>query len=486
MARAAVDRLTPPDLAVLWPQDLGWPQDIGLLAILDGAIPTVELLREHVAGRVSALPARFRRLLVRPRWPLGPPYWIDASEVDLEYHVRRKRLQGGGEDELLVLCEALQRRRFDNARPLWRLTLIDGLQGGRAALLMHVHHSIVDGVAGVSALAAFVDGRVPSHPLQSLPASAPTTTDLLVDVIARFVARLRRVLFGLMHPGHWSMAVARDLAAIRGNLSGPATATTSLNARIGSRRQYAVVRGQLETYKAIGSAHQATVNDVLLATLSAGLRAVLAARGECPDRTTLRVVVPVALRGGPDTSPQGNSAGGVLLLQPVGESDPVNRLHAIARDSADRKATAVMRGANSAAFSAIWMQRMLLRLAARQRLASTYAANVPGPPMELSIAGGRIAELFPLVPLLGNVTVGVGALSHAGQFNVTVVADGAVPDLGVLVAAMERDLKALAIASGVPVRFSGRCYAGTGRSALSAAWAAARRATGTRNGEHDT
>jgi hypothetical protein len=97
------------------------------------------------------------------------------------------------------------------------------------------------------------------------------------------------------------------------------------------------------------------------------------------------------------------------------------------------------------------IQRALLRLAAHQRAMSTYAANVPGPPVRLYLAGAPLLEVFPVVPLLGNISVGVGALSYAGQFNLTIVADQkACPDLDVFVEGARRSMDALADRVRVP------------------------------------
>jgi diacylglycerol O-acyltransferase / wax synthase len=95
-------------------------------------------------------------------------------------------------------------------------------------------------------------------------------------------------------------------------------------------------------------------------------------------------------------------------------------------------------------FRSVPIQRAALRLAPYQRVMNTYAANVPGPPMPLYFAGAEVLELFPVVPILGNVSIGVGALSYAGQFNVTAVADREIcPDLEIFAEGMRRSLDAL-------------------------------------------
>jgi hypothetical protein len=111
----------------------------------------------------------------------------------------------------------------------------------------------------------------------------------------------------------------------------------------------------------------------------------------------------------------------MVVPLPIGESRDVERLRTIAAETAARKEKA--RPPGGTLFRNIPIQRAALRLAPYQRLMNTYVANLPGPPVPLYFAGARVLEVFPVVPILGNVTIGVGALSYAGQFNVTVVAD---------------------------------------------------------------
>jgi diacylglycerol O-acyltransferase len=95
-------------------------------------------------------------------------------------------------------------------------------------------------------------------------------------------------------------------------------------------------------------------------------------------------------------------------------------------------------------FRTVLLQRAFLRLMPRQRFMNAYVANVPGPPISLYFAGASLLEIFPIVPITANISIGVGALSYAGQFNVTVVADRDLcPDLEVFVAGLQRSLHGL-------------------------------------------
>jgi hypothetical protein len=126
-----IDRLTAQDLLMLWPDELGWPEDIGALAILDGTSlldrdgrVRIEAVRRHLEPRLALVP-RFRQLLYRPRRGLGWPLWVDAPAFDLADHVRVHPLAAPGDQaQLLQACQELARRRLDPARPLWQLWLL--------------------------------------------------------------------------------------------------------------------------------------------------------------------------------------------------------------------------------------------------------------------------------------------------------------------------------------------------------------------------
>jgi diacylglycerol O-acyltransferase / wax synthase len=138
-----MERLSAQDLSMIWPEDFGWPQDIGALGILDGSrlleangrFP-IEAIREQIGRRLQALP-RFRQLLYVPRRGLGWPLWVDAPAFDIADHVGVfPRGVPAGEAELLVACEELRGRRLDRSRPLWQMWFLPGLADERVGLFM--------------------------------------------------------------------------------------------------------------------------------------------------------------------------------------------------------------------------------------------------------------------------------------------------------------------------------------------------------------
>jgi diacylglycerol O-acyltransferase len=448
-----MERLSAQDLMMLWPEELGWSQDIGALAILDGARLLdaggrfrIEAARQQIGRRLHLVP-RFRQLLYRPRFGLGWPLWVDASAVDLADHVRVLPLEPpAGEAALLLACEELRRRRLDRSRPLWEMWFLPGLPQGRVGLFIKLHHAIADGVAGVAALAAFVD-LIPDPPTTSAPPwtpePIPSTRELAADNARRRLRELHRAFTGLDHPVDTVRTALRGWPALREVLSAEHDPPTSLHRQVGWHRGFALVRSDLDLVKRIAHAHGAKVNDVLMAVLAGGLRALLLARGERADGRVLRAAVPVSLHRERPGQARGNLDGMMAVPLPVGEPDDARRLRLIAADTAELKRKHRPQG--GMLFRNIPIQRALLRLAAHQRVMSTYAANVPGPPVRLYFAGAPLLEVFPMVPLLGNISIGVGALSYAGQFNLTLVADlDACPDLDVAAEGARRSLDALA------------------------------------------
>lgn len=451
-----IERLTAEDEIMLWPDEV-WPQDIGAVAILDGG-PLVdsegrfrlEAVRQAVAARLHLLP-RFRQLLYIPPRTQGRPLWVDAPTFDLAQHVQVRPVPSpGGEAELLLVVEELRRKGLDRSRPLWEMWFLTGLPGQRVGWFVKVHHCIADGIAGIATLGALLDvGPDPtaSAPLPWTPAPAPTEADLRADHLVWRRSQGRRRLSALAHPARGLRTLAAGWPALRELLAEPALPPTSLDRTVGADRGLALLRTRLEVAKEVAHSSGAKVNDVLLAAIAGGLRRLFEQRGELVAGSVLRVYVPVTLRPlDQRAQARGNRVAEMVVPLPVDEPDPVRRLRWIAAETAKRKARSrpsvgkmPHRGLAGRAF---------LKLLGRQRV-NVATADLPGPQVPLYLAGARVLEVFPLLPLIANVSLGVAALSYNGQFNITVVADReSHPDLAVFAAGMREELGALASAVG--------------------------------------
>jgi len=375
--------------------------------------------------RLSLVP-RFRQLLYRPRLGLGWPLWVDAASFDLANHVRVHPLAAPGDQtQLLLACEELRRRRLDPARPLWELWLLPGLPEQQMGLFLRAHHTMADGVAGVAAFGALLDldadTPTPVTPPWT-PAPLPSAGELLRDNLRRRVQGLGRGLSSLADPLETVRRARRAWPAWREFFAEQRAPTTSLNRPIGADRR-------LEVAKQIAHTHHAKVNDVVLAAVTGGLRQLLASRGEDVEGLVLRVMVPVSLHREQPGQASGNQDGAMIVPLPLGEPDPVRRLVLIAAETAERKRKARPQ-VSSGVFRFVAVQRAMFRLLPRQRFVNLSVGNVSGPPVPLYLAGARVLELFPVVSIIGNVTLGVGVLSYAGQLNLTAIADrDTCPDL---------------------------------------------------------
>ena len=434
------ERLTASDLFLLW-DDYGWSSDIGGLAIVDGGElldgdgrVRIEAVRQRLEPRLELVP-RFRQLLYRPRFGLGWPLWMDAPSFEIAEHVRVRPLAGSDDAALLETCAELAARPFDRARPLWELWLLPGLSDGRVGAYLKLHHAIADGTAAIAVFGALLDfgSEVPPAvaTVRWTPSPLPTTSELLHDNLRRRREELGRAWSGLVHPGRTLRRTRQVLPAWREVLMDKPAPRTSLNRPIGKSRRLAVVRGRLDVTKQIAHAHGAKVSDVVLAVVTGGVRELLASRGELTEGLEQRAMVTLSEHQEQTGQAQGNKPGWMMVPLPLDEPDPVRRLERIASETAPRKKQARPE-AGTGIFRFIAGQRIWYWMFPRQRAVNLVVSNVPGPPVPLYLAGGRLLEVFPMMPTMGNLTLVVAALSYAGQLNITAIADrDGCPDVDV-------------------------------------------------------
>ena len=204
-----------------------------------------------------------------------------------------------------------------------------------------------------------------------------------------------------------------------------------------------MIRTSLDEVKRVAHAHDGTVNDVLLAATAGGLRALLRSRGEPVEDTTVRVYVPISLRHGARGPQQGNRIAQMALPLPLRAADPSDRLRRIAAETAERKART--RTSMDRLLRGRLAMRLMLVAVMRQRV-NAATASIPGPAEPRYLAGARVLEVVPVMPLVANEPLGVAALSYAGALTFGVAADrDAFPDIEVLAAAMRDELEALGI-----------------------------------------
>jgi diacylglycerol O-acyltransferase len=451
-------RLSVQDAGFLYLEHTGLPQHVAILAVAEGG-PLhdpdgrlrLDAVCQQLGGRLQLVP-RLRQRVLCPPVGQGLPLWVDDPGFELANHVRTVQVSApGGQQELLGLCDRLCLRLLDRARPLWELWLVTGLAEGRVGLVLKLHHSLADGLAAVQLAGILLDGTAdaPSPtPPPWQPRPAPSGWALLADNLAGRSATLATALARLGHPSRLATQ-ARVLAGAAQQAAGGRRhqPQSVLRQPVGGRRRLALAQAQLAEVKAVAHGHAATVNDLLLAAVTGGLRALLLARGTPVEGLILYASVPVALRAGADTSALGNQVGLMVVPLPVGEPDPVQRLQHITRATTARKRRperlASLRPAGS-----LTILRALNRYSRHQRLVDLFVTNVAGPKRPLYLLGARLLEVFPVVQVAGNVPLSVAGLSYAGQLNIGIQSDpDGLPDLDVYAAGLRRSLEELGAAT---------------------------------------
>lgn len=447
-----MDRLSPQDLITLWPEQVGSPQDMGVLAVLDrgqvspaGGRPLLDAVRDQVGARIYLTP-RLRQVIHGPAPGLGRPVWVDAPRFDIRRHVREHPLPAPGDEaHLLATVEELGRTPLDPTQPLWAMWLLPGLADGRTGLYVRVHHALADAAALVALLGAILDTS-PTTPAGAAPpwtpAAPPTARELFEDNLQHCSAELSRAAHALGHPADREPRAGGARAVLASTGIAPWAPRSSLNRPIGRDRRLVVVRHDLASLRDAAHRHEASINDVLLAAMAGGLGELLRLRGERTDGVVLRAIVPIALPHRAQARQQGTVLGQMIVPLPLAGGDAVGRLRLIARYTADLKRSP--RPRRLPVVRSRTLQRVAMTVAAHQRAYNVYVANVRGPNTPLLLAGAKLLDVFPIVPLLGNLTLGVGALSYAGQLNILTVGDRITcPDVDVFTEALNGELASL-------------------------------------------
>jgi len=394
---------------------------VSLLAILDAPL-TIDAVRAQVAQRLH-LVAPLRWQLTEVPFGIDYPYWVDAQDVDLDFHVRELALPApGDEDALTAQVARLVSRPLDRDRPLWELYLIHGLERGRSAVLLKIHHAAVDGVAAGEALALLLDGEfAPAGRAESRP--APGRAALLARGLAAVPRQPLRALRALPSLRH-----VRSVPHVR--IARRRVPATTLSGPITPHRRIALARLPLSEVKEIKNHFGGTVNDVVVATCAGALRSWLADRGE-PITEALTTMIPVSVRTPDEQGTFGNRVSAMLVDIPTDEPDPlqrVRRAHAAMAAAKDRHAALPAQAileANQIVPPALLglASRASSRLARRDAPVNTVISNVPGSPVRQSLAGVGVEAIYPISAVMDGVGLNLTLWSYCDALHFGVVVD---------------------------------------------------------------
>jgi diacylglycerol O-acyltransferase / wax synthase len=335
---------------------------------------------------------------------------------------------------------------LDRTRPLWELWFLTGLSGGRVGVLLKLHHSVADGTAAVMLMASLFDAEpgAPDPAVQPwAPQPMPKRSQLLLDNLFTKMALARRGARALAHPVRLATGLRILADAARPLLSPARAPRTSLNQRVQPGRRIRFLHLDLAAVKHAAHPHQGTVNDVVLTIWAGGLRHLLVSRAEPVERLELVTTVPTSSRAVGDTGTIDNEFGAISVPLPAWEAGAGRRLDLITARTREAKAGQHPAAAMGllARLSATPLGRYL---AGYQHAVNVEVTNVTGPPVPVYLFGAPVLAVLPIVGPVGNMGPVLCAFSYAGQLFLVVTADAhGFPDLGMLVAGMEADGRAL-------------------------------------------
>ena len=441
------NRVSASDVLFLAEESNRSPLHVATVAILDPGTAgfDYQTLVDLINERISFVP-RYRQRLVSAPTPLARPVWIDDEDFDLTYHVRRSAVpRPGSMQQLQELVARLLARRLDRSRPLWETYLVEGLAEDRVALVIKSHQALVDGTHTVDLAQVIVDEtnrvrEVPHDHWEARP--APSAAQLVTDSVIAAVSNPREALDLATARGRQLLGI---LPGPRGELRGP------LAAALSQQRRFVTVATQLEDYRRVRDVHGGTVNDVVLAMIAGGLRGWLLTRGEqLRPKSRLRAVVPMSVLDEEQPTSLGSTVVGHELSLPIGESNPVVRLHQVSYALKAHRETgrAVAAGKLAAlpGFAPTTFHALGARIVHEQPPGSYQLAitNVPGSQDPLFVAGAQMVETYPALPLTENHALSIGATSYDGGVYLGLVSDrDAMPDVEVLGACLTDALQEL-------------------------------------------
>ena len=456
------ERLRPSDMAFLANESASAPKHNATLEVFEPAEEGFDYdkLVGLIADRIAFVP-RYRQRIRAVPGRLANPVWVDDDDFDLTYHVRRSALpRPGSMEQLRELVARIMSRRLDRNRPLWEVYLVEGLDGGRLAILSKSHQILVDGISTVDLGQVILD--VDPGPRETVhddwrPAREPSSPALVAEAVSdslrdpRLAATTARgnaesLIRVAGAVGHRAVSVAGALSNRRSSPESP------INTELSQQRRFITVKTRLEDYRKVRSVHGGTVNDVILATITGAMRSWLMTRAESvTGGRNLRAMVPMSVIDHElEPTSLGSQVAAHLLNLPIGESSPVVRLHqvsyALKAHKDTGRAVAADRLADVAGFAPTTFHALGARVAADQarRGFNLVITNVPGPQFPLYAAGARMLETYPVQPLLAGHALAIGVTSYDGGVYFGINADrDALPDVYVLGQCIEEALDEL-------------------------------------------
>ena len=441
------DRLSWGDTVFLHLEREGMPLNVACVCVFDGEIP-FEACVQFVESKLPLIP-RYLKRVVPPPLNVGLPSWEYDPTFDIRSHVREVTLNHGSDAELKTLAGKILSKVMDRQHPLWDLTFVHGLKGNRSGLIFRLHHCLADGIAGVGIMNVIMDASpvAPRPPRRKLRLRVPPPRDVLtsittgcVDSYSDFVKEILAALQDVSSmverfAANGGKLATDEFAALLPELSA-STERLRFNVFYRGPQKFAWAEIPLAEIKAIKRACGTSVNDVILALVTATIRRYLALHGDRVKGRLLRIMVPVNLRGSDSPGELGNRISLVPVTIPLDIRNPRKLLAAV------HERTEFLKGAHAAELVSLAGGLIGMFPTSAQALGghilsrlpftpfNMVCTNVPGPQYPLYLLGHKILHCYPYVPIGGEMALNCAILTYNGTAYFGFSGDvHAVPDL---------------------------------------------------------
>ncbi len=434
------------DALFLYIERPGQPLSIASVSVFEGAI-TAQKVRELVESKLPLIP-RYRQHVVFPPFNIGLPTWEFAPKFDIRDHIRQVTLRRGTESDLKALTSKIISTHLDRSKPLWDLTIVRGLQDNRSAMIARIHHCMADGIAGVGIFNVLMDlSPVPAPVPRRKPESivAPPIRDAGAQFLDHLVKSYSSMVKGALSLHGEAMSIAQQMFANSAEpltnlmdavpeLASPAE-RLPFNVVCHGPQKFGWTEISMTDIRTLRQQRGGTVNDVILTVMAAALRRYSELRGVKVKGRSVRIMIPVNVRGDDSVSELGNRIYFLPVTLPLDVRDP-QKLFSYVRERMEflkRVRAAEFVGFAGGLFATIptpiWAAIGPVASQLPLSLANIICTNVPGPQAPLYLLGHKMVSWYPYVPIGGEMGVNCAILSYNGTAYFGFTCDvAAVPD----------------------------------------------------------
>lgn len=461
-------RLNGIDAGFLYLERKEIPLHIAGVCVFESTIPFAEFVAS-IDSRLHLLP-RYRQIVVDPPFHVGYPTWEDDPHFDIRRHIFYNTVESpGGQAEFEALAGRILSQVMDRAKPLWDIHVIDGLEGGRGAILARVHHALADGISGESLMKIMLDitPEVPKPRRKRRFHPRPAVGNhSLVDALASGVRSSLESLIAaeaVLMDFSQSLFDSRTQDALKKFAAIlPELAASSerfiFNKPCGGDRLFCWTDFPFDDVKRIREAGGGTINDVILTIVTRATARYMAHHRERVAGRFLRMVCPVSTRQQDHGQSLGNQISFLPVALPLDIKDPVELLHAVSLRTETMKNA---RAAHVIALLAAWLGAappplqalfwdVVPQLNLPLSLFNMICTNVPGSPTPLYALGRKMVAFYPHVPTGYELGVNCAIQTYAGRVYCGLTADAhVVPDAGRLRDYILASFRELCRAAGV-------------------------------------